>query len=160
MADSPISGLTAATTLADTDEFVINASSTSKKIDWSDVYKQIPRTLTVAVSDETTVLSTGTAKVTFRAPHAMVLTDIRGSLTTAGTGAALLTVDINESGTTILSTKMTFDASEKTTTTAATPLVISDANIADDAEITIDIDTIDTDNVAAGLKVTFYYSET
>lgn len=160
MADSPISSLTAATTLADTDEFVINASSTSKKIDWSDVYKQIPRTLTVAVSDETTALSLGTGKITFRAPHAMVLTDIRGSLTTAGTGASLLTVDIHVSGTTILSTKMTFDASEKTTTTAATPLVISDANIADDAEITIDIDQLDTDNVAAGLKITFYYSET
>ncbi len=160
MADSAISGLTAATTLADADELVINNSGTSKKITWANLYKQMPRSLTVAVTDETTVLSTGTAKVTFRAPHAMEISEVRASLTTAGTGAALVTVDINDGGTTILSTKLTIDASEKTSTTAATPAVISDSSIADDAEITIDIDTIDTDNVAAGLKVTFIYSET
>jgi hypothetical protein len=45
------------------------------------------------------------------------------------------------------------DATEKTSTTAATAPVISDSALADDAEITIDVDQIDTDNVAAGLKV-------
>jgi len=109
--------------------------------------------LIFAVSDETTALTAGTAKGTFRMPYGFTLTDVRASLTTAGTGAALVTVDINKNGTSILSTKITIDATEKTSTTAATAPVISDTALADDAEITIDIDQIDTDGVSAGLKV-------
>jgi len=108
----------------------------------------------LACSDETTALTTGTAKLTFRLPHALTLTAVRASVTTAPTGGTLLTVDINESGSTVLSTKLTFDASEKTTTTAATPAVISDSALADDAEITIDIDAVGSTIAGAGLKVT------
>ena len=104
----------------------------------------------VALSDETTAITTGTAKATIRMPFAMTLTAVRASLTTASS-SGIPTVDINESGTTILSTKLTIDASEKTSTTAATAAVISDANLADDAEITFDIDVAGTG--AAGLKV-------
>lgn len=107
----------------------------------------------IAASDETTALTTGTAKVTFRMPYAFTLTAVRASVTTAPTGASLLTVDINESGTTILSTKITIDASEKTSTTAATPPVISDTALADDAEMTIDIDQVGSTIAGAGLKV-------
>jgi hypothetical protein len=112
-----------------------------------------PVTLIVAVSDETTALTTGTAKITFRMAHAMTLTEVRASLTIAQASGSILTVDINESGTTILSTKLTIDNTEKTSTTAATAAVISDADLADDAEITIDIDAIG-DGSAEGLKVT------
>jgi len=115
--------------------------------------KRTPLIIPIACSDETTALTAGTAKVTFRMPCAMALTDVRASVTTAPTGGTLLTVDVNESGTTILSTKLTFDASEKTTTTAATPRVISDSSLADDAEITIDIDAIGSTIAGAGLKV-------
>jgi hypothetical protein len=104
----------------------------------------------IAVSDETTAITTGTAKVTFRMPYAFTLTGVRSSLTTASS-SGIPTVDINEDGTTILSTKLTIDASEKTSTTAATPAVISDTSLADDAEMTIDIDTAGTG--AKGLKV-------
>lgn len=107
----------------------------------------------IACSDETSNLSTGTAKATFRMPYAFTITDVRASVTTAPTGAAIQ-VDINESGTTILSTKITIDATEKTSTTAATPAVISDASLADDAEITIDIDQVGSTITGAGLKVT------
>lgn len=106
----------------------------------------------IAVSDESTALTTGTAKVTFRMPFAFTLTSVRASVTTAPTGS-VLTVDINEGGASILSTKLTIDASEKTSTTAATPAVISDASLADDAEITIDIDTVGSTVAGAGLKV-------
>jgi hypothetical protein len=78
---------------------------------------------------------------------------VRGGLTTAGTGANLLTVDINEGGASILSTKLTFDATETETTAAATPVVISDTALADNAVITVDIDQIDSGGVAAGLKI-------
>jgi hypothetical protein len=104
----------------------------------------------IAVSDEETALTTGTAKVTFRMPFAMTLTAVRASLTTASTSGDP-TFDINEGGSTILSTKLSIDANEKTSTTAATAAVISDTGLADDAEITIDIDTAGTG--AKGAKV-------
>lgn len=106
----------------------------------------------IACSDETTALTTGTAKATFRMPYAMTLSEVRASVTTAPTGS-VLTVDINETGTTILSTKITIDATEKTSETAATAPVISDTALADDAEITIDIDTVGSTVAGAGLKV-------
>lgn len=112
----------------------------------------VPVPIGVACSDESTALTTGTAKVTFRMPHAMTLTGVRASLTTAQSSGSTFTVDINESGASILSTKITIDNTEKTSTTAATPPVISDSALADDAEITIDIDQVGN-GTATGLKV-------
>ena len=111
------------------------------------------QSIVVAASDETTALATGTAKVTFRMPYAFTLTAVRASLTTAQASGSIFTVDINEGGTTILSTKLTIDNTEKTSTTAATAPVISDTSLADDAEITIDIDQVG-DGTAKGLKIT------
>lgn len=107
-----------------------------------------------ALSDETTALTTGTAKLTWRSPYAIHVVAVRSSLT-AVSSSGLPTVDINEAGTTILSTKLSIDANEKTSTTAATAAVISDADIADDALVTFDVDTAGTD--AAGLKVKVYF---
>jgi hypothetical protein len=112
----------------------------------------LPFELVVAASDEATALTTGTAKITFRMPRAVTLTAVRASLTTAQASGSIFTVDINEGGVSILSTKLTIDNTEKTSTTAATPPVISDTALADDAEITIDIDQIG-DGTAKGLKV-------
>jgi hypothetical protein len=107
--------------------------------------------LGIAVSDETTDLTTGTAKATFRMPYAMTLSEVRATVTTAPVGSTLV-VDLNE-GTTILSTKLSIDASEKTSETAATPAVISDSALADDAEITIDIDQVGASTAGTGLKI-------
>ena len=115
----------------------------------TDVLREV---IQIACSDETTSLTTGT-KVTFRMPFAMTLTEVRASVTTAPTGSTIV-VDVHESGTTVLSTKVTIDISEKTSTTAATPAVISDSALADDAEIKIDIDQIGSTIAGAGLKVT------
>jgi len=113
--------------------------------------------VTFACGDETTAIGATGQVLSFRMPFAMTLNagilGVKGSLVTAGTGAALLTCDINEAGSTILSTKLTFDATETTTTTAATPVVISDVNLANDAIITVDIDQLDSGGVGAGLKI-------
>lgn len=106
----------------------------------------------IAASDETTDLTTGVAKATFRMPFAMTLTEVRANVNDAPTGS-VLTVDINEGGASVLSTKITIDIGEKTSVTAAAPPVISDAALADDAEMTIDIDTIGSTNAGKGLKV-------
>ena len=111
----------------------------------------------VAASDETTALTTGAGKVKFRfPPYACTLIDVSASLSTAqASGATLVTVDVNEEGTSLLSTKLTFDNTEKTTVTATTPRVISDAAIAANAEGSIDVDNLQGGSVAAGLKVWF-----
>lgn len=106
--------------------------------------------IALVVSDETTAITTGVAKLTFRMPFSFLLSSVRSSLSTTSS-SGIPTVDINESGVTILSTKLTIDVGEKTSTTAAVPAVISDTSLADDAEITIDIDVAGTG--ATGLKV-------
>ena len=112
-------------------------------------------TMTLALSDETTVITTGTAKLTFRMPFAAQLTKIpRASLTNASTSGNP-TVDINKNGASILSTKLSIDANEKTSVTAAIAAVLSSSSIADDDELTFDIDTAGTG--AKGLKITLYY---
>jgi hypothetical protein len=118
------------------------------------------REIQVACSDLTTPITAGTSKAVFRAPRAMTVLAVRASLATAQTGngsGGIFTVDINEAGSSILSTKLTIDNGEKTSTTAATPAVISDASIADDAEITIDVAQIG-DGTACGLVVTIFYA--
>lgn len=131
-------------------ETVTIAKWTSKAVTLANLNKAAVESLVIALGDETTAITTGTAKVTFRMPYAFKLTAVRASLTTVSSSGTP-TVDINEGGVSILSTKLTIDASEKTSTTAATPAVISDPNLADDAEITLDIDVAGTG--AAGLKV-------
>lgn len=103
-------------------------------------------------ADETTALTTGTGKYICRMPTSFVLTEVRASVAVAPTAATII-VDINVNGSTILSTKLTIDAGEKTSTTAVTPAVISSATIADDAEISIDIDQVGGGVAGAGLKV-------
>ena len=119
----------------------------------------IPCVIQLACSDETTAITAGTGKVTFRMPHAMTLTGVRASLTTAQTSGNIFTVDINEGGTSVISTKITIDNTEKTSTTAVTAPLISDSSLADDAEITIDVDQIG-DGTAKGLKITLIGTRT
>jgi hypothetical protein len=134
-------------------KFNTPTGTTSQYVRGDGSLASLPFELVVAASDETTALTAGTAKITFRMPRAVTLTAVRASLTTAQASGSIFTVDINEAGTSILSTKLTIDNTEKTSTTAATPPVISDVNLADDAEMTIDIDQIG-DGTAKGLKVT------
>ena len=115
----------------------------------SNVFNEV---ILLACSDETTALTVGTGKVTFRCPFAFYVTGVSASVTTAPVGSTII-CDINEAGSTILSTKLSIDASEKTSTSAASAVVISDASIAADAEITVDIDQIGSSTAGAGLKV-------
>lgn len=115
--------------------------------------------LIIACSDETTAITTGTAKVTFRMPYAFTLSAVRASVTTAPTGSTII-IDINEAGSTILSTKLSIDASEKTSITAASAAVISDTSLADDAEMTIDFDQVGSTIAGAGVKVTLIGTRT
>lgn len=84
-------------------------------------------------------------------PYAFTLTGIRASINTVSSSGAPL-IDVNEAGSTIMTTnKLLIDQSEKTSTTAATAATLTDTSLADDGEMTIDIDTAGTG--AKGLKV-------
>ena len=87
-----------------------------------------------------------------RLPFAFTLTEVRAFVNTAPTGAAL-TFDITEAGSTILSTLLTIDVSEKTSESAATPPVISDTTLADDAIISFNCDVIGSTVAGAGGKI-------
>lgn len=152
-----VSALTAASALTDDDLLLLvdspGGTPATKKItalDAADYFGSADVEIMVALSDETTAITTGT-KLTMRMPHDMTLTGVRASINTVSS-SGVVTVDINEAGSSILSTKLTIDQGEKTSTTAATAAVISDSFLADDAEITFDVDTAGTG--AKGLKVT------
>jgi hypothetical protein len=117
----------------------------------------IYESFTIEVTGEAeTVSSAGTGTIkTFRMPYGFNVTEVRASLTTAASGSGLQ-VDINESTVSILSTKITIDSGGKTSVGATIEPVVGGAGpvIADNAEITIDIDGADSGAAAAGLKVT------
>lgn len=116
-------------------------------------WQSLPVALVIACSDETTALTAGTAKVTFRMPHAMTLTSVRLSVNTAPTGSVIV-VDVKEAGTTIFTTKPQIPTSAFTSVGGAVPGVLSDTSLADDAEITINLDQIGSTIAGKGLKVT------
>lgn len=122
------------------------------KVDALPAVVTITEVIMVAVGDETTAITVGVAKISFRMPYAFTLTSVKASLNVASS-SGIPTVDINEAGATVLTTKLTIDATELTSVTAATPAVIGGAGpaLAADALMTIDIDVAGTG--AKGLKV-------
>lgn len=107
----------------------------------------------IACSDETTALTTGTTKRSFFVPYDMHLVEVQAALTTPQASGAIFTVDINEAGASVLSTKLTIDNTEATSITATTPAVISDPLLAKGAKVTVDIDQVGN-GTAKGLSVT------
>lgn len=105
-----------------------------------------------AIATEVDDLTVGLAKLTDRMPHGMTLSEVRCSVNTAPTGSSII-VDINQNGTSILSTKLSIDAGEKTSTTASVPVVIFTDSLIDDAEITFDIDQVGSTVAGKGLKI-------
>ena len=152
-------GLPAAGKVLSVDTYAANGGGASytnpplATMKWSTPSELVTQSLIVAASDETTDLTTGTAKSTFRMPYAFTLSSVRASVTTAPTGSTII-VNIKESGTTILSSRITIDPTEKTSVTAAAQPVISDTALADDAEITVDIDQVGSTAAGTGLKIT------
>ena len=107
------------------------------------------RSLDYALSDQTTAITTGTP-LTCRAPYAFTITSVKASLKTAQASGSLFTLDIKKNGTSIFSTLLTFDNTEKTTATAATAAVLSSTTLADDDELTFIVTQVG-DGTAVGL---------
>ena len=117
-----------------------------------DITKLVPVVIVVSLTGETEEASTGTAKNTFRSPYGFIMTNARLSASVAPVGANMV-VDINVNGNTILATKLSIDDGEKTSTTASVEVSISSAPIADDSEITVDIDQVGSTTAGSGVKL-------
>lgn len=110
------------------------------------------QTLTFALGDETTAVTTG-QKIAVRLPYGFIATEYRLSATTASSSDSP-TVDVKKNGTTVFSTLLTLDVSEKTSKTAATAAVITGSQTvwADDDELTAHVTVAGTGTT--GLKLT------
>lgn len=92
----------------------------------------------------------------YRMPWAATLTAVKANRNGTNTNGAV-TIDVNEGGTSVLSTEITIDVGESSSLTAATPAVISDNAIANDALLTFDIDSANTSDEGP-LTVTLYFT--
>lgn len=105
----------------------------------------IPYDTYLAVSDETTTLTSGTSKVTFYAPRGFEISKVKVSLSTSG--STTTTVDVNVGGTSILSSPIDLTSGDFVVSTTA----LATSTISEDDRFTVDIDAAGTD--AAGLKI-------
>ena len=112
----------------------------------------IPTEIMTAASDEITAVVTAVGVMQFRMPYAMTGSSIRASLGSAcATGT--FTLDVLVGAATVFSTLLTVDATEKTSTTAAIPAVLSVTAWPDDSAVSISV-TGQGDGTATGLKIT------
>ncbi len=110
-----------------------------------------PHAISLIVSDETTNLTAGTSKITYRLPYNFTLKKVKASLSHASTSGAV-GVNVKANGASIFTTPITIDVNKKTSAGATTPAVLgATTSYADDTEITVDISAAGSG--AAGLKV-------
>ena len=145
-------------TLTADGETIFQKNSTGSTIVQATVESLRTESFMIACSDQATLITPGPDKARFRMPYAFTVTDVRANLLTAGTGATLVMVDIHASVPSILATNITLDSGSTTSVGAATPFTFlggaSSIDLADDEEIRIDFDQIDTNGASRGLKVT------
>jgi hypothetical protein len=116
---------------------------------------------TIALSDETSDIVVGTAILSY-------LPKVNGNWTSfrlycdpanTPTGSTII-VDIKKNGTTIFTTKLTIDAGESSSATAATAAVINTASFTTTDNFTVLIDQVGSSNPGSGLKLDMYFTRT
>ena len=140
--------------ITDTTNFAGNLSTADTDVQKAlDTLDDVPHYIEYRLLDKDTDQSADTGVGgDFRVPQAMTVLGVGAYCDTAPSGAGT-TVDINEAGSSILSTKITLDDGEKSSETAATAPVVSDSAIAADAIITFDVDGVGGTTAGKGLVV-------
>jgi hypothetical protein len=110
---------------------------------------------TVSLTAKDGTAATATDVEDFEVYEDMHIVNVYAYHATAGT-TGVSTYDINEDGTSILSTKLTVDSVEQTSRTAATAAVISDDFIDAGSVISFDIDGVST-TAPEGVKITIAF---
>ena len=112
--------------------------------------------VTVELVGATTLPASQTDAAYYRMPWAATLTAVKANRNGTNSNGSV-TIDVNEGGTSVLSTEITIDVSESSSLDAATPAVISDSALANDALLTFDIDSANTSDEGP-LTVTLYFT--
>lgn len=112
----------------------------------------LPFSLKMAASDETTTITTGTAKLTAHVDSDFKLDDIMVGLNAVST-SGLPQFNIKKNGMTIFTTNITVDANESTNLTAATPYVLATTPTTFVRGDVITIDFVAVGTGAKGVKV-------
>ena len=124
------------------------------------------RIATIMVVADATTLTTGDGKASIFIPAELDgynLVDADACVSTAGTGATLTTVQVRNvtDAVDMLSTRITIDASELTSFTAATQPVIDTTkdDVATGDQLAIDVDLIANTTAPKGLQVILVFEE-
>jgi len=110
-------------------------------------------TIQFAATDLTTDFTVATFDVVIPVPCGFYVTEVRANVKTAPTGSDAI-FDIKMNGVTMLSTLLSIDATELTSTTATTPAVISVPTLIDDNILTINCTQIGSTIAGNGLTIT------
>ncbi len=116
------------------------------------------------IGDQDTPIEEGSGVLKFRFPYAAEILEVRASLGVAQVGGDIFTVDIINSatGNSIFAAnkEVTIDNGEKTSVTASTANVLDGAETVfpNDGEVSVDIEQVGADSIAAGLKLTIFYA--
>lgn len=130
-----------------------------------DLVRQVanPDIQSIALMDRSvliaTNITTGTGKDSFFMPYGMVLNPVvdggcYATLAVAQAAGTVVTVNVRVNGTSIFTTRLTFNNNQRTTRTAAAPAVYAPGAhiIPAGSEVTVDVDTVGT-ALAKGLRV-------
>jgi len=107
----------------------------------------------ISLSDLTTDIVIGSLKGVYYPPFQATIVGAVLNLVEAGSGNGM-TVDILKDGTSILSTKLTTDTGEKSSTTASIPYVASDSELPYNSQISFDITQVPTSSKGATITLT------
>jgi hypothetical protein len=107
----------------------------------------------VAVSDETTPLSTGLNKITFPWPADVTLSEVAGFVTDAADSSTAVGFDVRVNGVSIFSNTPSIDPGLQSSHGGADPGVISATDI--DRHDVVVVDILSAGDAAAGLKLLF-----
>jgi hypothetical protein len=128
--------------LADYSTFFDSEDRAVPDVGWVNTkISEVTFVISAATSDVESDLSAGTDKAVFFMPYNMELSEVFAGLGTVCSGSTFIT-DVNLNGTSILSTKISIDAGESTSLTAATPPVISTSTLTKGGKITVDFDQV------------------
>ena len=106
----------------------------------------------VAINSEDETTTTGTGKSTFRLPFTFQILEARASVKSAPEGSSIL-VDVNQNGISIFSNQLEIPGGSKTSQDALVLPTFSTSTLADDSEISIDVDQVGSTSPGSGLKV-------
>lgn len=124
---------------------ILGLDSTGKIVSGQTSTASVFDSLGFAVSDETTAITSGTSKLSFRMPYQFQVTGVTAYLTT--TGSTTTIIDVNRQGSTIFSSPINLTSGQYTTTvTNLSSTILYDSDV-----ITVDIDAAGTG--AKGLKL-------